>query len=184
MNQLSTLKLGLASLPFLLLPSLHAQAVPTATKSGTIEAGAGVTLLDPDYAPKNDGGVTAWVDGDFFHFYHVTIGVDIQLNFTGVIAPDDIGENSYLVGPRFSHRFFGKYQVYGKIDFGRGTISNQLYKTSSSFNIVPAFGGGVDYHLARHYNVRAEVVEQKWPNFEPHTLSPITASVGVLYVIR
>ena len=183
MHMSSVLKLGLASLPFLLLPSLHAQAVATAIKTGSIEAGAGVTYLNNDYSPHHNDGITAWADYDFLHYFHTTIGADVQLNFTGIIAKDDIGENSYLVGPRFSHRFYDKYQLYGKIDFGRGTISNQLYKTSSSFNIY-SFGGGLDYHVARHYNIRAEVDEQKWGNFEPHTLSPITASVGVLYIIR
>ena len=175
--------LGFASLSFLLLPSMHAQAVPTAIKTGSIEAGAGVTYLNNDYSTRKNGGVTAWADYDFLHYFHVTVGADLQLNFTGIISPDDIGENSYLLGPRFSHRFYDKYQVYGKIDFGRATISNQLYHTSSSYNVY-AFGGGLDYHVARRYNIRAEVDEQKWGNFEPHTLSPITASIGVLYVIR
>ena len=105
MTQWSALKLGLASLSFLLLPSLHAQAVATATKTGTIEAGAGITYLNNDYSPRHNGGVSAWVDGDFFHYFHTTIGVDIQLNFTGIDAPDDIGENSYLVGPAHQPSF-------------------------------------------------------------------------------
>ncbi len=175
--------LGLASL-LLLIPSMQGQAVETAKKTGLIEAGAGVTYLDNDYSPRHNAGITVWGDYDFLRYYHVTIGADVQLNFLGIDSPDDIGENSYLIGPRFSHRFHERYDLFGKILFGRGTISNQFYHTSSSFNIVPAYGGGLDYHVARHYNIRGEVVEQKWPNFEPHTLSPITVSVGVLYIIR
>ena len=183
MKKWSLSLLGLASL-LLSIPSMQGQAVPTATRSGLIEAGAGVTFLDNDFSLRHNGGVTAWADYDFLQYFHVTVGVDLQLNFLGIISPDDIGENSYLIGPRFSHRLFDKYDLFGKIEFGRGTISNQLYHTSSSFNITPAYGGGLDYHVARHYNIRGEVVEQKWPNFEPHTLSPITASIGVLYIIR
>ena len=182
MNKTFSSTLGLASL-FFLLPFAHGQAVPTASKQGLLEAGAGVTYLNNDYSPRKNGGVVAWADYDFLRFFHVNIGADLQLNFDGIISPDDIGENSYLIGPRFSHRFFGKYQVIGKIDFGRATISNQFYKTSSAFNIL-AFGGGVDYHLARHYNIRVEVDEQKWGDFEPHTLSPFMVSAGVLYIIR
>ena len=175
--------LGLASLLFL-IPSMHGQAVETARKNGLIEAGAGVTFLDNDYSTRHNAGITGWADYDFLHYFHVTVGVDVQVNFLGIISPDDIGENSYLAGPRFSHRFHDRYDLFGKVLLGRGTISNQFYHTSSSFNIVPAYGGGLDYHVARKYNIRAEVVEQKWPNFEPHTLSPITASIGVLYIIR
>ena len=174
--------LGLASL-LLLLPSMHAQAVATATKTGSLEAGVGVTYLHNDYSPRHNGGITIWGDYDFLHYFHTTIGADVQLNYTGLDSPDDIGENTYLIGPRFSHRFYEKYDLYGKVLFGRGTISYQIYNTSSSFNVY-SFGGGLDYHVARHYNIRGEVDEQKWPNFEPHTLSPITASVGVLYIIR
>ena len=173
---------GLASLIFL-IPSMHAQAVPTATRSGDLQAGAGITYLNTDYAPMHNAGVSFWGDFDFLRFFHTVIGVEGEGHLTGIDAPDDIGENSYMAGVRAVYKFHSKYQIVGKFMGGRATISNQLYNTSSSFNVY-AYGGGLDYHIARKYKIRAEVEEQKWPNFEPHTLSPITASIGVLYVIR
>ncbi len=48
----------------------------------------------------------------------------------------------------------------------------------------PAFGGGVEYRVKHHYNLRVDLEEQKWPDFSPHTLSPIAITAGVAYVIR
>ena len=179
--QIRTL-LGLASLLFCGV-SLHAQDIAAGRQYGQIQAGAGYLYLNNDYTDKAGQGISAWADYDIFRLYHIEIGAEAEVHLGGIETPDDIGENSYLIGPRFGLYRKHKLNIYGKPMFGRGTITNQLYNTSSSFNLY-AFGGGVDYRVARKYNVRAEVEEQKWPNFEPHTLSPIAFSVGVLYVIR
>ena len=162
-----------------LASTLHAQAKPTATTSGgDIQAGVGFLSLNTDYAPDRNEGLSAWADYDFSKY----IGVEVLGHFGGIIAKDDIGENSYEVGPRARYRR-GKFEVIGKLTFGRATISNQLYNTSSSFNIY-AFGGGLDYRIKPRYKIRVDYEEQKWGNFEPHTLSPTALSIGVLYVIR
>ncbi len=181
MKKLFLTTLGFASL-LVAAPALRGQATPTATQSSHIQAGAGVMFLDNDYTPKKAGGVSAWADYDFLRFFHTEVGAEAELHFGGIITPDDIGENSYLIGPRFAYRK-NKFNVYGKIMFGRATITNQLFNTSSSFNIY-AFGGGVDYHVKRKINIRLDLEEQKWGNFEPHTLSPIPISLGVMYIIR
>ena len=173
--------LGFASL-LVLVPMSHGQAEATAVQTSHIQAGAGAMFLDNDYSARKAGGVIAWADYDFLHFFKVEAGAEAELKFGGIITPDDIGENSYLIGPKFTYRVH-KYQVFGKVLVGRGTITNQLFHTASSFNLYE-IGGGLDYHIARKYNIRADVSEQKWPDFEPHTLSPLSVSVGLLYIIR
>ena len=163
--------------------SILGQAVPTATRSGGIQAGVGITYLNNDYTQDHNGGITAWIDYDFAHLFHTTVGAEAEAHFTGIDSPNDIGENSYFIGPRFVYHFRERTQVFAKILVGRGTISNQDYNTASTYNAY-AVGAGVDYHIARHYRIRGEVEQQKWPDFEPRTLSPLSVTIGVLYVIR
>jgi hypothetical protein len=88
-----------------------------------------------------------------------------------------------MVGPRATiHRH--KAALYGKLLFGRATITNQLQNLSSTYNSY-AFGGGIEYRLNRKINLRVADVEiQKWPNFEPHTLSPVAITIGASYSIK
>ena len=174
----SNVLLAAASLA-LLVPTLSAQAVYTAETKSSFQAGAGYLILNNDYTTHYNEGITVYGDYDYNHF----IGAEVDLHFGGINTPDDIGENSYLVGPRVSYHRYGG-DIYGKILFGRGTITNQDYNTSSSFNVY-AFGGGVEYRVKRHYNIRLiDLEEEKWPNFEPHTLSPIAITIGAAYVIH
>jgi hypothetical protein len=169
-------------------PAMHAQAVPTATGgAGAIQVGAGVLLLDPDYNPGFNKGLTGYADYDFMRH----VGVEAEVHFGGIISPYDISENSYLVGPRFKYRR-GKSTLYGKLMFGEATIKNQnLPSSSTNFNSangtnfgIYAFGGGIEYRIKRHYNLRGDIEEQKWGNFEPHTLSPIAITIGVAYTFH
>ena len=163
----------------LLAPALHAQAVPTGVYKSHIEAGVGAMYLNNDYSERKNGGLTIWGDYDFTHL----IGAEVEAHFGGIITPDDIGENSYLIGPRLMYHK-RKLTIYGKLMLGRGTITNQLYNQSSSYNIVPAYGGGVEYRLSHHLQARVDLEDQKWPDFEPNTLSPLAISFGIMYVIR
>jgi hypothetical protein len=164
----------------ILIPSMHGQAVPAGFIRSHIQAGAGVMYLDNDYTERKNGGLTIWGDYDFTRL----IGVEVEAHFGGIRSPDDIGENSYLVGPRLMYHK-RRFTVYGKLMVGRGTITNQDFNQSSSYNILPAFGGGLDYRVTHNLNIRAVDVElQRWPDFEPNTLSPLAISIGLMYVIR
>lgn len=170
--------LGAASV-LLFLPSLHAQADYTAFRTTRIQAGAGGLYLKNDYTEHSNKGVSAWADYDFNRF----VGAEAEVHFGSIISPDDIGENSYFIGPRVSyHRRNAAF--YAKIMVGRASITNQQTSTSSTYNAY-AFGGGLDYKVSRHFNVRVVDFElQKWPDFEPNTLSPLAISVGLMYIIR
>lgn len=164
---------------FSLAPTLEAQAGYTATRGFRLQAGAGGMYLNNDFTQQGDKGLAAWIDADITRY----LGVELEAHRGTIISPSDVGENSYLIGPRISYRR-GKFMPYAKVMFGRGTIVQDRLNESSSYNIY-AFGGGLDYHLSRHFNVRAVDFElQKWGDFEPHTLSPFMISVGLMYVIR
>ena len=161
------------------LSSARAQAVYTATGNTRIQAGGGYLYLRTDYADRPTGGLTLWGDYDFNRL----IGAEAEAHFGGIVSPEDIGENSYLVGPRFSYRRH-KLTIYGKVMVGQGSISNQNLHSSSSYKMY-AFGGGLEYKVTRKINIRAiDIEEQKWVHFQPNVLSPVAISIGAMYVIR
>ena len=161
------------------ISQLNAQAVYTAERTARITIGAGGSYLNTDYAPKPTYGPSFFADIDAFRH----LGFEAEGHFGGIISPDDLGENSYLVGPRaFIRR--SRMTGYGKLMLGRGIITNQLFNLSSSYNIY-AFGGGLEYRAARRITVRAIDFEmQKWPSFPPNGLSPLIVTVGASYIIR
>ncbi len=161
------------------IPQLNAQAVYTAERTSRITVGAGGSYLNTDYAPKPTYGPSFFADIDVFRH----LGLEAEGHFGGIISPDDIGENSYLAGPRaFIRR--SRFTGYAKLMLGRGIITNQLFNLSSSYNIY-AGGGGLEYRAARRITVRAIDFEmQKWPNFPPNGLSPLVVTVGASYIIR
>lgn len=174
-----TYALGLAS-ALLLAPSLlHAQANATAFRTTRIQAGAGLLYLNNDFTQTGDKGVSAWVDYDFSRY----VGVEGEVHLGTIISPEDVGENTYLVGPRGSYRK-GPFDIYAKLMFGRARIQNDFVGTSSTYNIY-AYGGGLDYRVSHHFNIRViDFEQQKWTAFKPHELSPIAISAGLMYIIR
>ncbi len=173
------LLLGIAGL-LVLVPASHGQAAPSGLYKSHIEAGAGVLYLNNDYTDRANKGLSVWGDYDFTRLF----GVEVEAHFGSIITPDDVGENSYLVGPRLLYHK-RKFTGYLKVMVGRGTIINQDFNQSSSFNILPAFGGGLEYRISHKLNVRIVDFEyQRWPDFEPDSLTPLAVSVGLMYVIR
>lgn len=178
-----TTALSLAVL-LLLVPAMHGQAVYAAKENFRAQAGFGWMILDNDYTTRKVQGPVVWGDVDLTQFKSIRIGAEIEGRWGSIITPDDIAEDTYLFGPRFSYQR-RKLNVYGKILFGRGTITNQNLNQSSSYNVIPAYGGGVEYRVGRKINIRAVDVEiQKWPDFEPNTLSPLAITFGASYTIR
>ena len=160
-------------------PSLHAQAAYTAERTTRIQAGFGFLALNPDYRPGNIIGLSAWGDYDFSKY----VGAEISTHFAEFITPDDLSENSYMIGPRLIYRH-KRLTAYGKVLVGRATITNQQYNLSSSYNMY-ALGGGLEYRLGRRFNVRlVDFEQQEWPDFAPHTLAPTAMTFGVSYILH
>ncbi|WP_433965241.1 outer membrane beta-barrel protein [Tunturiibacter gelidiferens] len=160
----------------------HAQAVPTASRSGAIQIGVAGTFVNPDYTQPYLKGISIY--GNYDIGQH--LGVEGDIHFS-VITPDDISENSYLIGPRYKWHY-KRFEPYAKILFGIGRFGFQsgTYPVPASFTYFQfAPGGGLDIRATRHINVRAFDVEfQKWPTFPPNGLSPIAYTIGVAYTLR
>ena len=162
----------------------HAQAIPAATRSGGAgQIGVGATFVSPDYAQKYAKGLSVY--GDYNLLRH--IGVEGDIHFGSLIAPTDIGENTFLAGPRFVYQFH-RFDPYAKVLFGVGQFQFQQgsYGAGSSATYgVYAFGGGLDIHVTHHLNVRAFDFEyQKWPNFPANGLTPYVTTIGAAYAFR
>jgi opacity protein-like surface antigen len=160
----------------------HTQAVPTASRFGSIQAGAGVMFTKPDYATVYLKGITFYADYDFFG----RLGAEAEIHYSA-ITPQDISENTYLFGPRYTWRH-KRLGAYGKALFGVGRFGFQqgnYANPSSGTYFAYGLGGGVEYKVAHNINIRAFDAEfQSWPGFPPHGLSPITYTVGVAYVFH
>jgi hypothetical protein len=160
----------------------HAQAVPTASRGGSIQLGIGGMVTSPDYAQFYIKGLTFYGDFDFTH----NLGIEGDIHYA-ISTPSDISEDSYLFGPRYNWRH-KKFNTYAKVLFGVGRFGTQagsytVIATTSYFEY--AAGVGVEYMVTRNINIRPFDVEfQKWPTFAPNGLSPITYTFGAAYVFH
>lgn len=160
----------------------HAQAVPTASKAGTLQIGAGGTYISTDYTPEKAKGVTVYGDYDFTKH----IGIEGDIHFGSIITPGDLGEDSYLLGPRFLVRR-GRFTPYAKVLFGVGRLNYQpgfpgIPTSTVSYTYkIYSLGAGVDFRATSRINIRAIDVEfQKWPGYR-NGLTPIVTTIGVAY---
>lgn len=160
----------------------HAQAVPTASRLGSIALGVGGTIINPDFGQSHIGAITFF--GDINLPY--SLGIEGVIHYS-VNTPSDVSENSYIIGPRYivRHKIVEGYAkaLVGVGHFGlqQGSFANP--NTATYFEY--ALGGGIDVRVARHINIRAIDLEiQKWPGFHPNTLSPWGGTVGVSYVFH
>jgi hypothetical protein len=161
---------------------LRGQALPTASRIGSIQAGAGWFLANPDFGQSHIQGMTFYTDLNFAH----NLGLEGEIHYS-VITPSDVSENLYLAGPRYILRE-KRVEGYAKVLFGAGHFglqigSNPVPQTNTYFAYV--IGAGVDVHVTHHINIRAFDFEvQKWPSFPTNGLSPLSGSVGAAYVFH
>ena len=159
------------------------QALPTATANGRLQAGVGITYGSPDYAPAKIAGASGFIDFDFTQH----IGVEANIHYVALNTPDDIAENSYNIGPRFSMTY-GRFTPYAKVLIGIGDVVLQEQQDtigrSSGTYLMYGAGGGIDVIVTRHIFVRAIDLEyQRWPNFG-NGLTPIMGTIGAGYRFR
>ncbi|HEX9200030.1 MAG TPA: outer membrane beta-barrel protein [Acidobacteriaceae bacterium] len=180
---LKTLKtIGLLAC-MLSIPSMgHTQALPTATGRGALQVGGGYSYAKADYGQKGIQGISAFADFDLGLHY----GVEADFHYLSLVTPDDIGENSFLVGPRFilpHHRF----KLYGKGLIGLGDLNIQLQQDNighpGGTNFAYAAGGGLDVVINRHIIVRPIDFEYQHWNYQTG-LTPSVFTAGIAYRIR
>jgi hypothetical protein len=161
--------------------ALHAQASPAAERYAHIQIGAGLSIVQPDYNPPTIKGYSIYGDFDFTPH----IGIEGDIHIATVITPSDIGESTYLLGPRYVFNR-GRFHPYGKALLGLGTFTFEpVYvnsSSSSSTHKVYAFGGGLDINFKRRWNIRAIDLEyQRWPGFGVNGLTPLAITAGAAY---
>ena len=172
---LLTLALGAASVT-------QAQKLPTATRSLDIQAGGSFVYGHSDYGTtlKGFGGYGTI---DFRpHF-------GLMLDFHQANGTDKIYERTYEVGGRYV-RHYGRISPYAKVMYGRGVFNfpppfddpTLPSAGNLAYNLL-GIGGGVDYHLRRHINLRGDYEYQAWKSGPGLTngLTPWLASVGGAY---
>lgn len=166
----------------LLLPFFaQGQALPTATGHGQIDIGGGATLGKPDFGQDWIGGVSIF--GDFNRWSHV--GFEADAHILTIHTPQDLGENTYEVGPRFYWRK-KRFRLYGKVLLGYGQfLVQEIQDNPGKYNansFVYSLGGGLDVDLPHHLTLRAFDLEyQEWPDFLNNGLTPAIGTVGLAY---
>jgi hypothetical protein len=159
----------------------HAQAKPTATAAGALQAGIGWSDGNPDYGQKRIQGATGYVDFDVAEH----VGVEAEYHYLSLITPTDLGENSVFIGPRFilPHR---QYSLYAKALIGIGTIAIQEVEDNpqggAGSYLAYGAGGGIDYRIGKHLVARGDFEYQHWSYLTG--LTPIVGTVGFAYRFR
>ncbi len=95
----------------------------------------------------------------------------------------NIYEKTYEIGPRYSRTYRGRFSPYVKGLYGRG-VFNFTYRGETTANLaynMLGLGGGLDYKLLRHVNVRGEYEYQRWFGFPTNGLSPSVVTIGGAY---
>ena len=159
---------------------LYGQAVPTATRTLAPVVGVTYNSFAPDYRQGRIQGLAVYAGIDASRYF----GLEGVARRVDIITPRDIGEQTYLVGPRFRYRV-GRFAPYAKVMGGLGVFKFQLGYNSQAYaehHGVFAYGGGLDVSLSPHVVLRAVDYEgQMWPGFAPHGLSPSGLSTGLAY---
>jgi hypothetical protein len=160
----------------------HGQALPTATGRGGLQVGGGYAIASPDYAQRKIQGFTIYGDFDL----SVHLGVEATMHYVSLGTPTDIGENSYLIGPRFVYPK-GRLKLYGKGLVGIGDLviqnPNDNVGHPGGTQFAYALGGGVDYQINRHFVLRPADFEYQHWSYQ-NGLTPMVFSFGVAYRFR
>lgn len=161
---------------------VHAQALPTATANGAIYAGGGYSYAKPDYGQKSIQGGSGFVDYNFRPHW----GVEGDAHIIALITPQDLAENSYLVGPRYIYPR-GRFNLYAKVLFGVGQIVIQEVQDNpeggAGTYFAYAAGGGLDIRATKHIMVRALDFEYQHWSYQTG-LTPSVFTVGAAYRFR
>jgi hypothetical protein len=114
------------------------------------------------------------------------------------LATHEVTESTYLIGPRIPLHRFGRTTPYVKalLGIGRTSLNPDLLTISGSPNFggfAQAYGGGLDYRLTKHLNIRIFDAEyQSWNLAIQNTansqtssfpIHPYGASAGISYKI-
>lgn len=159
-------------------PEAAAQAVYTATGPGSfISVGVAVSGFQQDYGTHYVGGETVFVDANLYR----RIGIEAEVRRLNYRTIEDVKENTYLVGPRYTG-LGHNLRPYAKFLIGRGTLDFPYhYAVGTYFVMAPA--AGLDWHLGNsRFTVRvADFQYQIWPQFTYGELHPYGITSGISF---
>ncbi len=158
--------------------SVQAQAVPTATKSGGLQVGAGYVRANPDYSPKNFNGFAVYSDVDLWKHF----GAEAEFHRIAVSTDVKISETSYEVGGRYRLPI-GPLSPYLKLMVGAGSFRFEN-STQNGTHGMFAGGGGIDFRIHPRVMLRADYEYQRWASFPPRGLQPSLVTIGIAYAFK
>jgi opacity protein-like surface antigen len=154
---------------------LYSQALPTASRTGDVQIGAGYSIARPDYVQQTFPGFAAYADFDF----RPHIGVEGEFHQVYSTNGDQSYERTYAIGGRY-FRTYGALVPYVKAMVGRGDFNYPFGQTELGYNLFAA-GVGADFKLGPWLRVRGEYEFQKWSSFPNGGFTPQIVTIGAAY---
>jgi hypothetical protein len=165
----------------LLSAPLLAQALPTATRDITFQAGGMVSVSSPDYTTAYIKGFTLYGEAEIKQHF----GLEARFEDLSIITPEDVAESSFIVSAQYrADLLHHRLHPFGRAGLGLGTVTlSQGYPNqSSSVYGVASVGGGVDLYVSRRFTLRAiDYDYHHLSNFSNHGLTPYVVSLGGAY---
>jgi hypothetical protein len=155
--------------------ALYSQALPTASRTGDVQIGAGYSIARPDYVQQTFPGFAAYADFDF----RPHIGVEGEFHQVYSTNGDQSYERTYAIGGRY-FRTYGALVPYVKAMVGRGDFNYPFGQTELGYNLFAA-GVGADLKLGPWLRVRGEYEFQKWSSFPNGGFTPQIVTIGAAY---
>jgi opacity protein-like surface antigen len=150
--------------------------MPTASRAGDLQIGAGFALAKPDYAQSTFQGITAYGTFDF----RPHLGIEAEFHQVDTSSGNQTYERTFEAGGRYFRRY-GPAIPYVKGMLGRGVFNYPNGIANLAYNLF-AVGVGADFNVGRYVRVRGEYELQRWSGFPPTgSLTPQLFTVGVAY---
>jgi len=151
--------------------------VKESAETGGLTLSAGGTFSDfhVGYGQRNLLGASAFVDASTRGFW----GVEAEARWLKWNEVADVHDETYLIGPRFTLKSFGRFHPYAKVLVGYGQFTFP-YNYAHGTDFVVAPGAGCDFRLNRRISLRLVDFEyQDWPQFIYGSLPSYGVSSGI-----
>ena len=172
--------------------TIHAQARPTAQKTGDLSVFALYTRLTPDYGPTDNNGVTFGLDYTRYTSWWVKPSIEFRTKIANGTTVDErsVGGGFRAVKPIGSFHPYVDFLISaGSINFHQSDpyiLENGKPYTSDG-TVTYSFGGGLDVDVWRSFAVRGDYQFEKWyldkNPATPFHLTPTGWSIGMIYRI-